>query len=192
MINYKYSIFGKYFHPFIIITQNELWFCFFKCRKNIRKSNLVYIFAILFLFASCGGSKKAMRETVPPPAPVIIEEPIVEIEVPSIPEPVIEEPVDETPITEVIERLVPVAEIPPAPDHYFVILGSFRNHNNALNFQDIIKKEGFGSVLLRSEKGFYRVSVMSTNEIMEARDEIRRIRTNFPGYKDVWLLIQER
>ncbi len=130
-----------------------------------------------------------MKES--PPVPVEFTEPVpIPEPEPVKPEPLIVEPPVEIPIKEVTEKLVPVLEIPPAPDQYFVIIGSFRNYNNAVNYQDIIRKDGFNSVLLKNEKGLHRVSVMGTNNITEARSEIKRIRTAFPKHSDTWLLIQ--
>jgi cell division protein FtsN len=83
-------------------------------------------------------------------------------------------------------------ESPPGPDSFFVIIGSFRNYENAINYQKTVNNLGFNSILLRNEKGLYRVSVMSTNHISEAREEIRRIRLNYPKHNDTWLLIQDK
>lgn len=95
------------------------------------------------------------------------------------------------PIREVEEKLVPVEEKAPDPYRYFVIIGSFRNMDNAVKYQGKILTEGFKSVILRNESGLYRVSVMATDEVVTAREEIGRIRTQFPEYNDTWLLIQK-
>jgi hypothetical protein len=44
----------------------------------------------------------------------------------------------------------------------------------------------------KNEIGFFRVSVLATEEITHARDEIRRIRNILPKYFDTWLLIQKK
>lgn len=93
------------------------------------------------------------------------------------------------PIVEVKEKLVEVKNIPVDPHVYFVIIGSFRNLNNAKNYQEQIISDGFTSVLLQNEAGLYRVSVKSTDDISLARTEIRRIRSQFKKYEDTWLLI---
>lgn len=135
-----------------------------------------------------------MNETSAEQVPIEVTETVPAENVPEetvVMEPVIAEvPVIEEPIKEIEEKLVPVQEAPPAPDQYFVIIGSFRNYNNAINYQDLIKKDGFTSVLLKNEKGLHRVSVLGTNDISAARSEIKRIRTSFPKYLDTWLLIQ--
>jgi cell division protein FtsN len=154
------------------------------------KSKILYFIILIFIASACGGSKKSMKKSSPPPPPAAVEQPVAKPEPPK-PEPVIK-PVVEEPIKEVAEKLVPIKEVPPAPNQYFVIIGSFRNYDNAINFQRIISSDRFVSILLRNEKGLYRVSVLGTNNIAEARNEIRRIRSGFPKYNDTWLLIQEK
>ncbi len=101
------------------------------------------------------------------------------------------EETSEKAIVEIEERLVEVEEEPPADFRYFVIIGSFRDKDNAMQYQADIGEKGFSSVLLRNEEGFYRVSVMGTDEVSEARDEILRIRTGYPEHSDTWLLIRK-
>ena len=93
---------------------------------------------------------------------------------------------------EVEEKLVPINEKLPAPHRYFVIIGSFRNPDNAKKYQGQILKKGFSSEILKNEAGLYRVSVMSTDEIEPAREDVRRIWRMFPEYYDTWLLIQKK
>lgn len=95
-------------------------------------------------------------------------------------------------IKEVEEKLVPIDEKLPDTHRYFVIIGSFRNPDNAEKYQGQILKKGFTSMILKNEAGLYRVSVLSTNEIETARDDVRRIRRVFPEYYDTWLLFQKK
>ena len=97
-----------------------------------------------------------------------------------------------TSILEAEEKLVPINEKLPDSHRYFVIIGSFRNQDNAKKYQIKIFKEGFNSEILKNEAGLYRVSVMATDEIEIARVEVRRIRRFFPEYFDTWLLIQKK
>ena len=97
----------------------------------------------------------------------------------------------EKPIVEIEEKLVEVEEEPPADFRYFVIIGSFRIRDNAIEYQADIRQKGFSPVLLRNEAGFYRVSVKSTDEILAAREEIRRIREQYEEHGDTWLLIRK-
>jgi len=96
-----------------------------------------------------------------------------------------------TPIREVEEKLVPIEQTPPDPHKYFVIIGSFRSPSNAKEHQEIIAKDGFESEVLKNEAGLYRVSVMATDDISDARAEVRRIWAKFPAYSDTWMLISK-
>lgn len=96
-----------------------------------------------------------------------------------------------TPIREIEERLVPVEEKAPSPRKYFVIIGSFRDPSNAKEHQDVVKKDGFKSEILKNDAGLYRVSVMATDDVTDARNEIRRIWAKYPAYSDTWLLIRK-
>ena len=75
---------------------------------------------------------------------------------------------------------------------YFVITGSFRQRTNAMTFQEQIGMKGFHSSLLKNDEGLFRVSVMATDNIESARNEIYRIRKKYPEYADTWLLISEK
>lgn len=97
-----------------------------------------------------------------------------------------------TEIKELEEKLVPIDEKMPDTHRYFVIIGSFRNPDNAKKYQEQILKKGFSSDILKNEAGLYRVSVLSTDMIESARDDVRRIRRIYPEYDDTWLLIQKK
>jgi cell division protein FtsN len=73
---------------------------------------------------------------------------------------------------------------------YFVIIGSYRNKNNAENFKQIMIAKGFVPVVLLSETGLHRVSVNSYLDEQQARERIMQIRRNFPEHSDTWLLIR--
>lgn len=75
------------------------------------------------------------------------------------------------------------------PDfNYYVIIGSFQSLENARNFKTQLIAQGFVPVILRSEIGFYRVSVAAFNDEMATRERISRIRQQYEQYSDVWLL----
>lgn len=134
-----------------------------------------------FLISSCGGVNKTRAKSVS--EPVLIEKT-------NTPPTSVND--SEEPIIEVKEKLVEVYNVPIDPNFYFVIIGSFKNPDNAKNFQMQVSKDGFNSVLLQNEAGLYRISVKSTDDISIARDEIRRIRAQYGKYSDTWLLISIR
>jgi len=142
------------------------------------KINLIVLLVLSSIIISCGGMNKSRTKSSPQvnleESPQKTDEPVKS---------------DDPPIMEVKEKLVEVQNTPVNPDIYFVIIGSFRVLNNALNFQEQLVKDGFTSVLLQNDAGLYRVSVKSTDDILVARNEIRRIRGQFKKYGDTWLLI---
>ena len=146
------------------------------------KSYLLILMVAVFLVSSCKTQKNtastepALQEEVVPPPPPPQEE---------------QEPVEE-PIIEKEEVIVEETGPSPKVYNYFVIMGSFRVLDNAHTRQETLKKLGFTSELLRNDEGLYRVSVMATNEILDARKEILRVRTTHPEYKDTWLLIRKK
>jgi cell division protein FtsN len=75
---------------------------------------------------------------------------------------------------------------------YYVILGSFEDLQNAKNYESQIKSKGFTSpVILKSELGYYRVAVYSSDFEKDARNRIASILEMYPEHKDVWLLIKK-
>lgn len=96
-----------------------------------------------------------------------------------------------TPIKEVEEKLVSNEDKAPGPEKYFVIIGSFKDPSNAKEHQAIVGKDGFKSEVLKNDAGLYRVSVMATDDIAAARNEVRRIWAKFPRYSDTWMLIRK-
>jgi len=141
---------------------------------------IVIIGTALFYF-SCAGMNKHMSESIIPATESTAPE--IEAKQKSVPEPEIKE---------VEETLVPIDTKLPDPHSYFVVIGSFKILDNAKKYQEQILIKGFRSEILKNEAGLFRVSVMSTNEIKTAREEIRRIRGYFPEYSDTWLLIQKK
>jgi len=139
------------------------------------------------VIASCGGVKKRSKKGAaqePVVSQTIIKEPVKEVVVPVV---------KQEPVKEVEEKIVPIDNKPVDPSRYFVIIGSFRNQDNARRHQVDIAVDGFReSALMRNEAGLYRVSVLATDDVSAARTEVLRIRSRFPKYNDVWLLISKK
>ncbi len=142
------------------------------------KINLI-VFAILTIFLS---SCSKMRKTQKNAEPLVAIQQNPELSVNN----------DDPPIHEAKEKIVRSDNLPMDQHRYYVIIGSFKSQENARKYQEQIAVDGFVSVLLRNEEGLYRVSVKSSNDIMDARNEIRRIRSQFEKYDDTWLLISIR
>ena len=142
----------------------------------LMKQSIYLFLGIWFLLSSCA-SKKIQ--------PSFSETPIIENN--------LEKEVPEVNITfrEVEERLIPNSNSPVNNNNYFVVIGSFRNLANAEKYQKQLLTNGFNSEILLSESGLNRVSVLSTDDIKSAREEVIRIRKYYPEYYDVWLLIRK-
>jgi len=94
-------------------------------------------------------------------------------------------------VKEVEKKLVSDNEFKISPQRFFVIVGSFRDPENAKNRQSVVEREGFRSEILKTEEGLYRISVLATDDVNEARNEVRRIWVMFPQYSDAWMLISQ-
>jgi|SRR5690554_5535178 len=86
------------------------------------------------------------------------------------------------------ERVTPISQTGPK-GKYYIIIGSFQVLDNARRFSNDLTNEGFSPILLESEHGFFRVSVASFNDELDARSRLAQIRSQYPKYNDVWLLI---
>ncbi len=145
----------------------------------MRNLLLLLIFATSLMACRSG---RDMTAVDPPPPPPVREPVAVDPDPEPEPEiPVVEEKFDfereEDRVTQEVNR-------------YFVILGSFRVHDNANRFKSALEQEGFNPVILLSETGFNRVSVDSYTSEAAARQRVMQIRRNYSQYHDAWLLIR--
>lgn len=133
------------------------------------------------LCISCGGLNKKMTRS----GGAGKETPVVTAQ--AIPEKAQQEP-----IVERTEKLVEAPGIQINPSKFFVIIGSFQSLDNAKTQVGESAARGFVPVILKSESGYFRVSVMATDDEAVARNEIYRIKYLYPEHADTWLLIQQR
>lgn len=137
---------------------------------------LVIFFALTF-FSGCKSGHK-MR-TVSPPEEVA---PVVQNETEA-------EPV--TVRTEGFSFELPQDRAVHDPNQYFVIIGSFRFSSNANTFKEKASEKGLNPFVLVSERGYHRIAAFSYSDEKQARAGVNYIRTKFPEYSDVWLLIRK-
>lgn len=71
---------------------------------------------------------------------------------------------------------------------YHVVVGSFKNRDNAKGLQQTLNTEGNNAVIVINEHGMYRVLIASYPTYKEARTKINGINNRFP---DAWVLIQK-
>ena len=75
---------------------------------------------------------------------------------------------------------------------FFVIMGSFSVMENAKRLKETLTSENFHPVILMNESGMYRVCGNSYAEESAARARIAEVRSSFPKYSDIWLLIRKQ
>ena len=71
---------------------------------------------------------------------------------------------------------------------YHVVVGSFKNRDNAKGLQQTLNTEGNAAVIVLNEHGMYRVLIASFPEYQQARAKINTIKDRFP---DAWVLVQK-
>jgi cell division protein FtsN len=75
---------------------------------------------------------------------------------------------------------------------FYVIIGSFRDVNNARRQTTELTRKGFTPSILEGENGLYRISVGGYNDERAARAQIADIRAFYAEHRDVWLLIRRQ
>ena len=128
--------------------------------------------------------QETVKEPVFVPTPVVTPQPEPE----SAPAPVVVEVVEEKEVTraekfEVIEEQKDVVVL----KKYHVVIGSFGNKDNALRLQAQMKPQ-YEPIIVRNEKGMYRVLLMTYDTYKEAKTKIAEIRDQFP---DAWVLVMQ-
>ena len=125
-------------------------------------------------------SKQEMvQEPIFVPTPVVAPQPQ--------PEPVAEV-VEEVEVTraekfEVIEEQKDVVVL----KKYHVVIGSFGNKDNALRLQAQMRPQ-YEPIIVRNEKGMYRVLLMTYDMYKEAKAKITEVKDQF---SDAWVLIKQ-
>ncbi len=116
--------------------------------------------------------------------PVFVPTPVVAPEPAPVPAPIVEEKeVTRAEKFEVIEEQKDVVVL----KKYHVVIGSFGNKDNALRLQSQMKPQ-YEPIIVRNERGMYRVLLMTYDTYKEAKTKIEGIREQFP---DAWVLIRE-
>lgn len=71
---------------------------------------------------------------------------------------------------------------------YHVVVGSFKNQDNAKNLKATLNNEGNQALVVVNEQGMFRVLIASFDTYAEARAQINAIKERFP---DSWVLVQK-
>ena len=75
---------------------------------------------------------------------------------------------------------------------YNVIVGSFSNVDNALKLQAKLNGMGYRSIIMKNSAGMSRVSIAGFDEEEAAREELLKVREQYPEFADAWLLISKQ
>lgn len=76
---------------------------------------------------------------------------------------------------------------------YCVILGSFANDRNAVDFHNTLQNLGFvHGCIMQNKQGMNRVAAVCLDNEQTARVELLKIRQRYPQFKDAWLLKTEQ
>ncbi len=148
------------------------------------KNSIWLICLIPAFLLSCGNAGKMQGKSDQPeqaPAGVSVQPSAPGVSDETAPEPIVEKR----------EKLVSAPGAEFSPMKFFVIIGSFKSLDNAKTLVGEMAGQQFFPVILKSESGFFRVSVLATDDESKARNEIYRIKYLYPDHADTWLLIQE-
>ena len=75
---------------------------------------------------------------------------------------------------------------------YNVIVGSFSNVDNAVKLQAKLNGMGYHSIIMKNYAGMSRVSIAGFDEEEAAREELLKVREQYPEFADAWLLISKQ
>ena len=75
---------------------------------------------------------------------------------------------------------------------YNVIVGSFSNVDNAVKLQAKLNGMGYHSIIMKNDAGMCRVSIAGFDEEEAAREELLKVREQYPEFADAWLLISKQ
>ena len=70
---------------------------------------------------------------------------------------------------------------------YHVVVGSFRNHDNARALRNTLSNEGNNALVVENDQNMLRVIIASFNDYQQAHGRINQIKSRFP---DAWVLMQ--
>ena len=132
---------------------------------KINTFSLIIIFSLLFV--SCKSTKIASGDS-----------------------PYLDEINSKTEITVRTEKVKPI-DSSDAMYAFYVIIGSFKNIENAQKYKTDLISEGFTPVILENENGLFRISAGGYDDENAARLKIAGIRTAYVNHTDVWLLVRK-
>lgn len=74
---------------------------------------------------------------------------------------------------------------------YYVVVGAFKNRNNAEDLFDTVSERGYKPILISFRNGFNAIAMCPTNSVQEAFASLKRVRSESFCPDDVWILVNE-
>ena len=96
-----------------------------------------------------------------------------------------------TEVTVRTEKVKPIDASDKTMYGFYVIIGSFRNIENARKYNADLVKKGFTPAILENENGLFRISAGGYDDESAARVKIAGIRAAYEEHSDVWLLVRK-
>lgn len=105
----------------------------------------------------------------------------------------VHETIQDTLVVEADDRVLPEEKVSHTEGaelmQYCVIVGSFIYRQNAIHLRNDLMGQGFlGASIMRNSEGMYRVSVLCSDNLNYAQQELERIRSRYLRFRDAWLL----
>ncbi len=72
--------------------------------------------------------------------------------------------------------------------NYCIITGSFKVHQNAINYIKEMSQLGYNAQIVESPNGFYLVSILCVNSLQEAFPTLNNARSNI--HPDSWIYVK--
>jgi cell division protein FtsN len=144
------------------------------------KTKIILALAVaVFLGVSCKSKQKLVTiDGANKPAETAITSPVI-----------VEETVSSQEVTRNETFQIVLGDDAAAAKKYHVVVGSFKNYDNAKRLQAELTGEGYSALIARNEQEMYRVIISSFNEYNQARSLISSIKSRF---SDAWVLIQKK
>ncbi len=153
---------------------------------------LLLAFVLIFSF-SCKKHKKAAEQQQPAQDTLVMQQPVLPFEQEVTTD---SNTIDTTAATDQVltvdeqtNQITPVSDqqVQQNQGNIYIIVGSFKNYQNAVKTKTFFSKLGYNPQILPQVAGYNRVAVESFTDLAQARNRLKVLRKKF-NRKDFWLL----